>query len=474
MRRSKTRRQAYCGEGRRAVVISTCLLIAAATVADDGDAQDKHESTSRLSDEPSPPFDADSIPTRPKPLLELGNPFLGAGELDPGFEMPGGAVWQPSLLIFGTYRTALQTFDDGERSFSEWANRLDLFANLQFSGTERLLAGIRPLDQDNKFSGFNFHPDEDDGWQEEFNGRLTTLFFEGDFGQIFPKLDPEDAYQLDYGFAVGRQPLFFQEGMLINDTIDAVGITRDTLLLPGGPDLRITALYGWDNIDRDNNREDGSTHLFGVFTESDVRSSTIDVDAVYIYDNAGRTSGLYWGASAVQRIGHLNTAFRMLGSYALDDKTPEISDGHLLFGEVSWTPPHTHDLAYINGFWGIDEFSSAARGPDTGGPLGRTGILFAAVGLGRYGAALGNRADDAVGAGVGYQMFLDKKNRRQLIFELGGRTSTTDDDEGRIAVGGRYQQAIGQHKILRFDLFGALPEEGDESWGARVELQIKF
>ena len=41
------------------------------------------------------------------PILELGEPFLGTGPLDPGFEMPGGSVWQPSLLLYGTYRTAL-------------------------------------------------------------------------------------------------------------------------------------------------------------------------------------------------------------------------------------------------------------------------------------------------------------------------------------------------------------------------------
>ena len=34
---------------------------------------------------------------------------------------------------------------------------------------------------------------------------------------------------------------------------------------------------------------------------------------------------------------------------------------------------------YANVFWGIDRFASAARGPTTGGPLGRTGILIAAA-----------------------------------------------------------------------------------------------
>ena len=57
--------------------------------------------------------------------------------------------------------------------------------------------------------------------------------------------------------------------------------------------------------------------------------------------------------------------------------------------------------------------------------MGRTGILFAAVGLGRYGAALGNRADNAVGGSLGYQMFF-KRTRQQLIVELGGRKHTNN------------------------------------------------
>ena len=35
-----------------------------------------------------------------------------------------------------------------------------------------------------------------------------------------------------WGFAVGRQPIVFQEGLLINDQIDGVAIVRDTLYPP--------------------------------------------------------------------------------------------------------------------------------------------------------------------------------------------------------------------------------------------------
>jgi hypothetical protein len=198
------------------------------------------------------------------------------------------------------------------------------------------------------------------------------------------------------------------------------------------------------------------------------------VDFVYVLEGDGGGDGLFWGASAVQRIGRVNTTFRMLGSAALQEESEVVSDGYLLFSEVSWTPARTRDNAYVNAFWGIDNFASAARGPDKGGPLGRAGILFAAVGLGRYGAALGNRADEAAGAAVGYQKFLDEAGRRQLVVEFGGRLGTDGESDGALALGARYQQALGQRMVLQLDAFGLFQESRDEGFGIRAELRYEF
>ena len=136
-------------------------------------------------------------------------------------------------------------------------------------------------------------------------------------------------------------------------------------------------------------------------------------------------------------------------------------------------PAWTHDNIYINAFWGIDQFSSAARGPVVGGPLGRVGILYAAVGLGRYGAPLDDRADDSAGFAAGYQMF-SHDTRRQVIFELGGRQSTQGVDDGVMALGARFQQALGKRFILRFDAFGSIHETQDDGWGSRAEIVVQF
>ncbi|MEE9295603.1 MAG: hypothetical protein V3W34_11665 [Phycisphaerae bacterium] len=422
--------------------------------------------------------------------------FLEPGETGLEFTLPTGAVWQPSFLIFGTYRTALQTFDDGNTKLAEWANRLDIFLELRLTGTERILVGVRPLDQDGRFTSLNFQPQFDNDWQTEFNGRITSLFIEGEFAELFPNLDKSDFMPLDVGFSVGRQPIFVQEGMLINDpSMDAVGLVRNTLLPAGTSNLRLTCLYAWDEINRGNNFagnniEDETAQLWGLFTQIDTKLSTINLDVAYV-DSRRTGSAFYAGLSAVQRVGHINTSFRALGSFPTTgeiDPDPRAEEGqirdrreaaqntrgYLFFSELSWTPPHTHDLLYVNTFYGIDRFASAARDPTTGGPLGRTGILFAAVGLGRFGSALSNQADSAYGASIGYQKFLDKDHRRQLIVEFGGRKETSGESEGEAGAAARYQWALGQQTVIQIDAFAAAREHTSASYGARVEFRFMF
>ena len=432
-------------------------------------------------------LDVEGIPKRPKPVIDTGNKYLVSGKLRPGFRVPGGAVWQPSFLGFGTLRTALQsvTMDDGSER-TEWANRLDLGFNLQLTGSERLVIGFRVLGADG-FTGYSFDPlPGEDRWQEDLNAEVQTLFFEGDIGELFPNMDRSETGRSDVGFSLGRQRLFFQEGMLINDTIDGLGLTRNTLQ-PGVSNFRVTLFIGADNLHRNNNVDDDS-RLLAILTSTDFRRSTMDLDVAWVTDgevDGVATDQVALGLSLVQRIRKTNSSFRILVSQALEDEVAGLAtDGALFFSELSWVPHYSHDLVYFNVFATADEFTSAARDPTTGrGPLARAGISFAAPGIGRLGSPLSNRANDVVGGAFGYQKFMHD-NRRQLIFEVAARLSTVSENPHSGAFAVRYQAAFGRRTVLVADAFVGYYEEplalpatvAFETLrpGARLEYQLRF
>ena len=289
------------------------------------------------------PLQTANFPERPAPILELGDPFFKTGEIRKGYLLPTGAVWQPTLMIWGDFRTALQTIDgnldkSGQR-LTESASRFDLFGNLSLTSTERILIGFRPLDQQGRFTNYTFESpksDEQHHFNNEANFDFTTLFFEGDFGEIFPFLDPKDKYGLDFGLAVGRQQISWQDGMLINDRIDSIGISKINLKPSWAVNARSTLLYAWNELNRKNLAfDDSKSSLFGLSNEIDFKETTADFDFVYIDGGETTGDGLYGGMGFTQRISNFNSTFRLLGSHAVGNETDHNQDGALFFSELS-------------------------------------------------------------------------------------------------------------------------------------------
>ncbi len=435
------------------------------------------ESESRLTEEKIPL--AQDLPERPRLLLELGDDLLGNGTLNPGFELPTGAVWQPSLIVFGTLRSAYQHVDTGvagAASVSEWVNRLDIFANLSFTASERFLLGLRPLDESGRFTGYDFHGTaRGDGYHEELDTQITTAFFEGDFGEIFPMLDLHDSKGLDIGFSIGRQPLFFQEGIIFNDSIEAIGVTFNSRRLPGTSNIRVTGVYGWDEVNRGGLLKVDDAEVFALLTEVDLPSSTVALDMALVKSDRENDSFVA-ALSSIQRIGPVNTSFRAAVS-TVSNKRGSATSGLFYLAEMSLTPTHTDDLLYLNVFSAERGFTPAAHDPARGGVLDRVGILFASSGIGSYVSALDSQPNNAYGFSLGYQYLFGPlyAERRQLIFEVGARRDTGNSNDDQYAAGVRFQQAVGKHMILGLDGYVAKHEvRQDRSLGGRAELTVKF
>ena len=425
------------------------------------------------------------IPARPALLLELGDPFLDTGTLDAGFEVPIiGAVWQPRLWAYFVNRITVQTFDNGAPGRlrdSEIANRMDLFVNLQLTGTEKILLGLRPFDnnQPGRFTRYSF-----EGSNQEFNNELNldveTFFFEGDLGSLLPVLDRKGITPLDFGFTVGRQPFTFQEGIIINDTLDAVGFVRNNIVFPGTSNLRISGMWAWDRIDRNDRSRSSNANMFALFTAVDAHVSTYNLDLIYVADNAndGNGDGFYIGASAIQRIrawGGMSTAFRVNTSIAMDNEISGnvIGDGTLISAELSSLVHGSDDIAYFNPFVSIGNFTQAGREAILGGPLGSLGILFASPNLSTYGAEISPFTDDVVGFAAGYQAFWDN-HRRNLILEVAGRHDTNGSGFDQYGLGFQLQQAFGRHVQAQLEGFYVFNGERDDGAGARAEMLFVY
>ena len=429
------------------------------------------------SDEKAAKQNLNTLPDRPGLMIEVGNGFLDTGNLHPGFEVPIiGAVWQPRLWAYLINRTAIQSFDNGfsgAKRETEIANRLDVFFNLQLTGTEKILLGLRPVDR-NRPGAFTRYTNSgtDEGFNDNFRIGLETLFFEGDLGSLFPVLDEAGFIPLDFGFSVGRQPLVFQEGILINDTVDSVGFIRNNIPFPGTSNFRVSAIYGWNRLDRNDSRSNDE-HMVGLFTAADTHLSTWNFDLIYVNDQDA--DGLYGGIAAIQRLPHfggISTAFRANASYALENEVPGnvVGTGVLLSSEISKTVPESDDIVYFNSFLGVGNFTQAGREPVNGGPLANTGILFASPNLSTYLAEIDPFvSDDVIGGAIGYQAFWDNK-RRNLILEIAGRHDLSGNGFDSLGFGFQLQQAVGQHVQLQLEGFYTINEDRPDGSGVRAEV----
>ncbi len=466
------------------------------------------------------------LPRPPLLLGEFGEKFLGQETIQPGHQLPGGAVWRPALWIFGSNRLGVSYRNDRfapgsapgapaaqGRKFGSVVNRLNLFSQLNLTGTEHVLIALRPTDQEvgnrplltgREYSSYFWRESTVPGGQSFSSLSGTNLdfqsaYFEGQFDEIFPFLDPHDTRFLDYGFSVGRQAMSFQRGLMANeDMIDAVTVTRNTIYGKGNLNMRVTGIFAWNRLTRitppvtpggEITGPDTDAKMYAIITESDFSKATVNFDVGFVDDpDPAHGDLLVVGASSTQRlVGYhntYNTRFHMLASFATDGEQnssiirpagtqANISgQGQLFFSQVSWTPHESEDLIYWNTFVAVDQFTSLTRAPQTG-PLGDTGILFAGGGLGLYGPAITTLSTSAAGGSLGYQMFFDTKTK-QLIWELGIRNGKDADDlEG--AVGFQYQQAIKQNWIfLTTGFLSGRQNTPGLSQGIRTELQLLF
>ena len=446
----------------------------------------------RLPDEPLPFLETEDLPPQIQPFITLGRGINETGPLSPGIEMPWGAVWQPALWVYGSQRTAVLSTDGDRRTrpggdLAEVATRMDLFANLQLTGTERVQAHLRPMDAGGRFTGKTFSP-RNRGFESHWDADFETLFFEGDIGEMFPRLDPQDRAAGDLGLAIGKFPVEFQNTYMVRDEMLAVGLTKTHVQVPGSSGVRLTGLWAFDHINRSDNAPDRSdVDLVGLFTEGDFPWGLLEADVARTFADRSRgeqvNAGLGWTGHSAGNNYSVHANF----SRYFDPARQMYDDGSLLVLGYSTEIGLRRDILYANAYWGEGDYRRLAS---SGGPppLGPVGLSFAGVGLGSYRPALWPNPLDSAGFAVGMQTFFAEKKANWAV-ELGHRQDLDKahpklGNTGGTAVTTRAQYSFAERFMLQLDAYHAIlghdskghqdGENDDDSSALRVELRVNF
>lgn len=393
----------------------------------------------------SPGFRPSKVPPRPRPPVDLWQRFQAPGPLHPEIRLPTGMVLSPNLLIFGECRAASQHVGTrGAPTREQSLAGVDLFLNLKLTQTERLVAGS----------------------SRQLEPGLDVLFVEGELSELWPGLDPEGRRPLDLGFALGRTPVFVQDGLLIGDTLDAAMLVRNTIPLPGTSYARYSALYAWGGVHRDQLVANREAELYGLLTTVNVHHAILDLDLVLVDAPSGSGGdqfnvGLSWYRNVVLASRCVDTTMRLLCSSGDPSRS-----GTVCLSSFRFSPPGKRDLVYVNGYIAGGDYTPAARDARLGGPLARMGLLFSGFSLAPFDAPLSNRPSGSLGGVAGYQMFLGG-SRRQLVMEVG----TAAGSRGALA---RHGRAVGQHALVSLDVFAVHADRAPRTFGVRSDFTFRF
>ncbi len=428
----------------------------------------------------------------PRPILELGRPLYREGPLLGGYNVVGRKnPVNPSLQVYGDWRTALAYNDNGGTETGQIANRLNLDVDLALTSTERFHALFRPLDQNGEFTRYEFFGDDRARGKGILDGNVDTLFFEGDLGNMLAGVS--DRYQdFDLPVSAGLMPLIFQNGIWADDAITGFAFAmpaRNSRKL-GISNMDVSFFAGFDKVstpaikDDKNKFADHNVRVYGA-------ALFVDANGGYWEAGLGRVDGergfdeFSYNSATVAFTrrygGWLSNSLRGVWTFGQDRQRnqQQNADGFIALMENSLITARPLTLVpYLNLFAGFDRPQSLIRDAGAGGILKNTGILFETDGLTNF-PKLDDTGQNTYGGALGLQYLFNLD--QQLIFEVAGLRPIEGDLElGRPAraqqygFGVRYQIPLTKSVIFRADMITAHREKDTNLAGVRSEIRLKF
>ena len=422
------------------------------------------------------------------PPVELGRRLYDRGAYEPRPTWLGAKnPINSHLMAYGDLRVAGAYYDNGvpvngKTEQSVVATRLNLDMDLALTATERIHAFVRPLDRNGSFTRYQISGGVQDEFVDEFDFALDTLFFEGDLGAMTQGWTGK-TNSIDLPIALGRVPLFTQNGIWLDDAFNglAMGITAKNSPALDISNMDLTFFSGFKQVTTaavpDSN---DNAKVFGLAGFADAWKGYTEVGYGYIDADDSDLSYHNLTAAFTKRYGgRVANSVRLIGNFG-QSATTKTADGVLVLVESSLIPrrpvnaiPSPVNLVpYFNLFAGFDTPQPLARAADSGGVLKNTGINFESDGLTGY-PTLDASGHESYGGALGVEYLFSLE--RQIVFEAAVVERMSGNVLGsQYALGARYQHKISNAWIVRLDAMHGWREGLKNVYGARVEIRRKL
>jgi hypothetical protein len=434
-------------------------------------------------------YGAKSNVATPRPILEVGRDQYTSGDYKDESSIFGQKnLLIPGLAIYGDWRTAVAYNQNNGNDIAQIATRINIDVDLKLTGTERIHAFFTPLQDNAKFTRFEFGGGgvENEDFFDEIDLNPQTLFFEGDVGSIWSGLSGNEA-SFDLPVTAGLFPLFLQNGIWANDAIlgGAVSLTAKNSQKLGIANYDITFFAAFDNVDNaliksdvSANRNNNISNIYGATAFLDAFDGYIETGYGLIQGVDDNVDGQYTNfltAAYTRRFANtLSNSTRVFANFGNGDE----DEGVLLISENSFVTslPSTL-LPYANFFVGAGNPQPLVEG-NGAGLLKNVGISFETDALTGF-PKLNDTGSNAYGGAIGLQYLFNLD--QQLVFELatvqpiGDQIAGVGVADSQYAASIRYQIPINKDWLFRADATYQIKEEqDDDDFGLRAELRRKF
>jgi hypothetical protein len=432
----------------------------------------------------------------PPRAIEVGREQYTSGLYDKSNALLGELnLLAPGLSIYGDWRTAVAYNSNAGKDIAQIATRLNIDVDLKFTATERIHAFFTPLQKNNAFTRYEFGGgDGNKKFNDEFDLKPQTLFFEGDVGSILSGVSGKPS-SFDLPFTVGLFPLFLQNGIWANDAIlgGAVSLTAKNSRKLGLSNYDVTFFAAFDNVDNAGilGKDNRNANLYGVTTFIDAFGGYIEAgygliqgvenravqlfpDVPGVLNNTAGQLTHFFAAAYTRRyfntLSNTTRVFANTGNGKNDDGVVVISENSLISGLPSTLIP------YANFFVGVGNPQPLVDG-NGAGILKNVGINFETDALTGF-PKLNDSGSNAWGGAVGIQYLFNLD--QQLVFEVATVQPFGDPLLGigalrpQYGFGARYQIPIDRAWLFRADATYHLLGGGQDSFGLRTEIRRKF